>query len=126
MKKLILVATFVLTAATQGFAWEQPRNPDRFPSFGVAYGSSRTTGTRDEIDSPNPLLTRDNIGDVHSQDYTIGTDFRFPFSDNGTLQLGYDFLGNHNYFTRADGVYREDEKSTGYRFSVGVRVYLNQ
>jgi hypothetical protein len=127
MKTLTIIATLLITAATNAHAvWDMPRNPDRFPSFGFNMSGQHTDGTRDEIDSPNPMLNRDNVGSLNSHLQTIGGDFRFPFSESGTLTLGIDSVSTNGHFTRADGVYNETDKQSGYRYSLGLRVYINR
>lgn len=125
MKKFMFLA-FLFVSTQVHATWEQPRNPDRFPSFGVNYSGQNLNGERHEMDSPNPLLSRDQIGPRTSEQQTFGGDFKFPFSDNGTLSFGVDSVTTRSRFTRQDSVYHENEKLTGWKYSVGLRVYINR
>lgn len=126
MKTLLAIFLLLILSLPANAVWEMPHNPDRFPSFGVNYSGQNLTGDRHEVDSPNPLLSRDLVGDRTTEQQMFGGDFRFPFSESGTLMLGVDSVTTYSRFTRQDGVYHENEKLTGFRYSIGLRVYVNR
>ena len=124
MKTLIMLM-FIAVAAPAHAVWDQPRNPDRFPSFGINYSNQNVYGERHEMDSPNAILSRDNVGESSAKTQNFGGDFRFPFSESGTLSFGVDSVSEWSNFIRADAVYHEKEKLTGWKYSIGLRVYIN-
>lgn len=125
--KILIVLFMLLIAAAPAHAvWEFPQNPDRFPSFGFNYSNASLQGDRHEMDTPNPLVSRDNVGDRSEHNQNFGGDFRLPFSDSGTFTFGVDSVSTWTNFVRSDAVYHEKDKLTGWKYSIGLRVYINR
>jgi hypothetical protein len=125
MKKLIGLLLLAVAAPAHA-VWEFPSNPDRFPSFGVKFSGQHLDGERHEMDSPNPLLSRDQVGPINSTYQTFGGDFRLPFNESATVTFGIDSIRATSHFTRQDAVYHEKQTQEGWNYSVGLRVYINR
>ncbi len=107
-------------------AWEFPRNPDRFPSVGFNVTNGSISGHRDEVDTPPPTyLFRTNVGNTDMDTHTLGADLRLPLHESVTFVFGYDSIESNYHFVRAGDVFHETERLSGYRYTVGFRLYLN-
>jgi hypothetical protein len=124
MKKLLLI--FILVSPVTSYAWEKPRNPDRFVSFGFNVSQSDVDGQRAEVNQPSAILTNAYLGSDEVSLHSIGADVRFPATNSLTLSLSYDKLSTEQTFLRQGGVYKESTNMDGQRVTFGLRLYLNK
>lgn len=121
-----LIASILLLSASVVSAREFALNPDRFPSLGFNVSNTSLSGHRDEVDMPNPALTRDLGGKLTSNYDAIGADIRLPVSDGVTLTFFGDAVNSDTTFTRSGNIYRQADKLSGYRYGLSMRVYFNK
>lgn len=120
--------TFVLLLSTASIcsAWEFPRNPDRFPSFGFNVTNTELDGSRFQISSPTTALTRNDKGSLSTFVHALGGDIRLPVSNQLTVTLSGDYIESESDFIRDSRVYSETDKIDGYRYGLSFRLYLSK
>lgn len=114
MKKLLFLIALLPASL---FAWEHPKNPDRFPSIGLSYAGSTLEG--------------EYVIEGFKQDTEVKTgllllDTRLPLSNKLTLDVGIGSTAiretseeNRNFFGE-----REDLKGAYTR--IGIRYYFSK
>lgn len=124
--KILSIVVMLLIASNRAFAWEYPRNPDRFPSIGFNASSMDLSGHRDEVSMPSIDLTNALGGSQKFASNSIGADLRLPVNDGLTLTLAADSFDTRSDFMRNGNVYKESQSLTGFRYSLGLRLYFNK
>lgn len=125
MKKLILILGLLLLP-TISHSWEFNRNPDRFPSVGFNFSTSRLDGHRIEDSHPAAPLTRIDRGDQSLNLSSAGLDLRLPLSNDLTFSLGYDHLESSAKYLRDPDIYKESVDLSGYDVKASLRLYFNK
>lgn len=120
------VALVFMLFAPSGYAWEFRDNPDRFPSVGLTLATTSLVGTKDEIDQPNPALSRDQGGPISSVYHSFGADVRLPVADQMTVTVFGSQLASSSSFNRVGNIYRESAKMEGYQYGASVRIYIGK
>lgn len=120
MKKIILVVVLCSVPVVVN-GWEFPKNPDRFPSVGLALSGQSLSGDQSSPSNPS----------VGSQGYEtsiamLAIDTRLPLSNSFTLDLA---LGSVSSDASADEtIHLNSAKAdaTGGYFRIGARWYFNR
>lgn len=119
MKITLIVVGFMLISLTLK-AQEYPRNPDRFPSFGLNYSNSMVKGDSGSVSTSETLVGSENL-----KVDTIGLDVRIPVSNQITVSAAYEMIDGG----RTSSIRNLSQSFTnldGYKASFGVRFYLNE
>ncbi len=111
---LLLLCTLPLKAQ------EYPRNPDRFPSFGVSYSNSMVNGDSGSVAGTTTLIGSENV-----KADTIGADIRIPVSNQITVSAAYEMI-NGDRTNTVRNLSQGYTNLDGYKASFGVRFYLNE
>lgn len=106
MKIIYLTALVYFASVATAGAWEFPKNPDRFPSFGLETSAGKLAGIPKATPTGAPHT---DGGFVQGK-----VDLRLPVSSYITVNL----LGE------STGINNNLEFSEGHRVGLGVRVYI--
>lgn len=112
MKTAILLLSLMCIFGT-AYAYEQPGNPDRYPSVGLNWDR-------------NHVKTEYEFAGLKQEDFTKETsnafiaDFRLPMSAWFTVNVHGGYLKTQN-----DIFTGEEVGGNGYNVGIGVRVYIH-
>lgn len=113
-KKIIAVSLFLIPSVS--LAWEQPKNPDRFPSLALTLDGTSSTG-----DYSSSNLRQD----VENQTSELLFDTRLPLSEYFTLSIGLGAIGTTFKGKENSNFFSSETKTNGGHFFISGRFYFN-
>jgi len=123
MKNRILVVGIVgiFIGVGVGEAREFPKNPDRFPSFGITLESQSLEG-----DFKSPSAPAFGSQDVESTSRRLTFDTRLPLSNSFTLNLALGLVGGEAEAEETSLLHSAKTEQDGTYFRIGARYYFNR
>lgn len=123
--KLMAWLILALLISVPTFAWEHPRNPDRFPSIGLRIENHKLGGNYAAVSNPNGVSLIER-GSVDDDGTGLGANLRLPVNSGLTLDFDYMTIDGEKVISRNNNIYRSNENLDGYRMGIGIRLYLNK
>lgn len=122
--KTILLLVILCPAAS--FAWEIPKNPDRFPSLGLNISNADYDGSSQNVLWVSPVYTLNDNYKSEYEERLKGFDLRLPLHESFTFEFGFDRVKTHSKKTLSNNKYIKYDDLNGNSYKLGVRFYFNQ
>lgn len=120
MKKIIFAAILVTLTSTFSFAWECPKNPDRFPSIGLSLSGQAASADQSYPSFPT--------GGSQNREDSVGMfilDTRLPLSNSFTLDFAIGSMHVKQTLDETATLDSQKYDANGGYFKIGARYYFN-
>jgi hypothetical protein len=117
MKRFLSIVSLLAMVPASSFAWEHPKNPDRFPSIGFTYSSTAEEGE---------MKTQGATQDVETAGGALVLDTRLPLSNSFTLNVGLGLTASTVEGKDNQYFYGSETDTKGGTFFIGGRYYFNK
>ena len=113
----LFIALSLVVIPSLSFAWEHPKNPDRFPSLGLTYAANALEGD---------FASAGTSQDIESESSELLIDTRLPLSDSFTLSVGLGGVSTNTKGKDSPTLFSSETDASGGSFVISGRWYFNR